>query len=85
MGIFRDSHLPPVGETQPLAGDGMPHLTWRELMGARAMARGAVRRGRNTARSKQLLQRIEAEIERRRRTRRDRLYSSVPSIAALDE
>ena len=80
-----DSHLPPTGETEPLAGEGMPHLTWRELLASRAMARSAVRRGRNRARSKALLERIEGEIERRRLQRRDRLYAEVPTIAALDD
>ena len=85
MGTPSDSHLPPIGETEPLPGGGMPHLTWRELLASRAMARSAMRRGRNRARSKALLDRIESEIERRRLVRRDRLHARVPSIPALDD
>ena len=83
MARTTDSHLPPVGETD-MAGPGLEHLTWRELMANRAMARSAVRRGRNRVRSEALARRIEAEIERRRLRRRDRLVASVPSIPALD-
>ena len=87
--MARESHhLPAIGETATSGLDrtasAMPHLTWRELMTSRAMARRAGARGRNRGRSEALRARIEAEIERRRLFRRDRLHASVPRIPGLD-
>ncbi|MEN0041764.1 MAG: hypothetical protein AAF764_10605 [Pseudomonadota bacterium] len=63
----------------------LQHLTYRELLANRAKARRAVSRGRNRSASQRLLSDIEAELDRRRQRKADRLYSGLPRIAALDD
>ncbi|MEM9734106.1 MAG: hypothetical protein AAF903_11570 [Pseudomonadota bacterium] len=70
----------PPDPNNPLA-----QLTHRELLANRAMARRAAKRGRNRAKSEALVEAIEAELERRRTLRADRIFNGLPSIAALDE
>ena len=55
-------------------------LTTRELLVNRAMARRRMK-----ASSTALSARIDAELERRRRLKADRLFGDVPPIGALDE
>ncbi|MEL7229195.1 MAG: hypothetical protein AAGK38_04730 [Pseudomonadota bacterium] len=70
----------PPDPDNPLA-----QLTHRELLANRAMARRAAKRGRNKERSQALVQTIEAELDRRRTLRAERIFSGLPSIAALDD
>lgn len=53
-------------------------LTTRELLANRAMAR---KRRKGSA----LVARIDAELDRRRGLKADRLYGGLPPIPALDE
>ncbi|MEM9168134.1 MAG: hypothetical protein AAGC56_00645 [Pseudomonadota bacterium] len=49
-----------------MAGDDLTHFSFRELLGHRARAERAVRRGRNPSAATVLIARIDAELDRRR-------------------
>lgn len=65
-----------AGRSWDAEAGGLSHLTGRELIAARALARRRSRRDPEAA--KALIERIDAELERRRRARLDRL--SVPQL-----
>ena len=64
-------------------GMALKFQTTRELIRQRALARYARSRGRNVAKTSELIARIDDELERRRRSRLDRLHATVPDIPGV--
>jgi len=53
-------------------------LTFRELLRHRALALRALRRGRNTDDTKQVIEKINSELERRRDLKMQRFNADAP-------
>ena len=66
-------------------GDGLQHLTFRQLLASKSLARRGMRRGARKAESHALYWRIEAELESRKKLRWSNIKADMPEIAALDE
>ena len=66
-------------------GDGLQHLTFRQLLASKALARRGMRRGARKAQAHALYWRIEAELESRKKLRWTNIKADMPEIPALDE
>ena len=66
-------------------GDGLQHLTFRQLLASKGMARRGMRRGPRKAEAHALYWRIEAELESRKKLKWSNIKASMPDIPALDE
>jgi len=65
--------------------NALEHFTFRELLVNKAMAQRAVKRGRKKPENEFLILRIEAELNRRRELKWNRLHAELPPVPALDE
>ena len=66
-------------------GDGLRHLTFRQLLASKSLARRAARKGPNRARAQAMIRRIEKELESRRKLKWSNIATSLPDVPALDE
>ena len=66
-------------------GDGLQHLTFRQLLASKALARRGMRRGARKAQAHALYWRIEAELSSRRKLGWSNIKADMPEIPALDE
>ena len=64
-------------------GDGFEHLTFRQLIASKALARRRMRLGGSDAGA--MYRRIEKELESRRKLTWRNIRSDLPDIDALDE
>ena len=65
-------------------GDGLEHLTFRQLLASKSLARRRMR-GKRSGDAHRLYWRIEAELKSRRRLKWSNIKSDLPDIPALDE
>lgn len=74
-----------IRDTAPTVpgGDGLEHLTFRQLLASKSLARRRMRRGSSAAHA--LYWRIEAELKSRRKLKWSNIRRDLPDIPALDE
>ena len=75
-----------IRDTAPIVpgGDGLQHLTFRQLLASKALARRRMR-GKRSGDAHKLYWRIEAELKSRRRLKWSNIRADLPDIPALDE
>ena len=66
-------------------GDGLTHLTFRQLLASKSLARRRMRRGPDKGAAHALYWRIEAELQSRRKLKWSNIKADMPEIPALDE
>ena len=66
-------------------GDGLRHLTFRQLLASKSLARRAMRKGKKKKEAHAMYWRIEAELEGRRKLKWKNIKADMPDVAALDE
>ena len=75
-----------IRNTAPMVpgGDGLEHLTFRQLLASKSLARRRMR-GRNAGEAHALYWRIERELKSRRKLKWSNIKRDLPDIPALDE
>ena len=83
--LKRRGAIKPIRDTAPMVpgGDGFQHLTFRQLLASKSLARKRMRTGSSDAH--RMYWRIEAELESRRKLKWRNIKADLPQIEALDE